>query len=120
MSHIPGQSKLMKNGGAGLPPGFSVDRRGFFADPYHCRTPACDSPPTRLSRPNGVPMLDLRTGSASDCTGVSRRTFLRVGGLAAFGLTLPNYLRARAAADPGGSRPPLAKRCILLWMQGGP
>jgi uncharacterized protein (DUF1501 family) len=65
-------------------------------------------------------MLDLRTGSASDCTEPSRRTFLRVGGLAAFGLTLPTYLKARAAADSGGSRPPLAKTCILLWMQGGP
>jgi uncharacterized protein (DUF1501 family) len=63
-------------------------------------------------------MLDLRTGPAADCSGATRRTFLRVGGLAALGLTLPGYLRARAAT--GGSRPPLAKRCILLWMQGGP
>jgi uncharacterized protein (DUF1501 family) len=71
-------------------------------------------------------MLDLHTGTASDCSGLSRRSFLRVGGLAAFGLTLPTYLRALAAADeyPAGSRPPLArkkaKKCILLWMQGGP
>ena len=71
-------------------------------------------------------MLDLRTGAAPDCSAPSRRTFLRVGGLAAFGLTLPTYLRALAAqepaGEPGGSRPtaPRAKRCILLWMQGGP
>src|SRR5688572_6314701 len=64
-------------------------------------------------------MLDLRTGPAADCSGATRRTFLRVGGLAALGLTLPGYLRATAAGT-GGSRPPLAKRCILLWMQGGP
>ncbi len=41
-------------------------------------------------------MLDLYTGTASDCSGLSRRSFLRVGGLAAFGLTLPTYLRALA------------------------
>src|SRR6478672_854676 len=61
-------------------------------------------------------MLDLRTGSAPDCSAPSRRTFLRVGGLSAFGLTLPAYLRARAE-QPAPAR---AKRCILLWMQGGP
>jgi uncharacterized protein (DUF1501 family) len=62
-------------------------------------------------------MLDLFTGRASDCTGVSRRTFLRVGGLATLGLTLPGFLRLnRAAADSKRK----AVRCILLWMQGGP
>jgi uncharacterized protein (DUF1501 family) len=62
-------------------------------------------------------MLDLTTGVASDCSGVSRRTFLRVGGLAAFGLGLPQYLRARASVPLAKTK---AKRCILLWMQGGP
>jgi uncharacterized protein (DUF1501 family) len=62
-------------------------------------------------------MLDLTTGSASDCSGVSRRTFLRVGGLAAFGLGLPQYLRARSDKPQTKTK---AKRCILLWMQGGP
>lgn len=62
-------------------------------------------------------MLDLRTGSARDCSGVSRRAFLRVGGLAAFGLGLPQYLQARAEAPAAKAK---AKRCILLWMQGGP
>src|SRR5262245_16300939 len=64
-------------------------------------------------------MLDLRTGSSSDCSPPSRRTFLRVGGLSAFGLTLPTYLRAMAetAGKPAAKS---AKRCILLWMQGGP
>ena len=61
-------------------------------------------------------MLDLPTGRTADCSGVSRRTFLRVGGLAPFALTLPAYLRARA----DGPRPAKAKKCILLWMQGGP
>lgn len=75
-------------------------------------------------------MLDLHTGSARDCSdrsagaaggpsrgGVTRRAFIRVGGLAAFGLGLPQYLRARAEAP---ATPAKAKRCILLWMQGGP
>jgi uncharacterized protein (DUF1501 family) len=67
-------------------------------------------------------MLDFLTGPAADCSGVSRRSFLRVGGLSALGLSLPTYLRARAAVESGGSSPPArpAKKCILLWMQGGP
>jgi uncharacterized protein (DUF1501 family) len=62
-------------------------------------------------------MLDLFTGFASDCSGISRRAFLRVGGLAAFGLGLPQFLQARAK-EPAA--PAKAKKCILLWMQGGP
>lgn len=61
-------------------------------------------------------MLDFRTGPASDCSGVTRRNFLRVGGLAAFGLGLPQYLRAMSETKSNSK----AKRCILLWMQGGP
>ncbi|MBN9518602.1 DUF1501 domain-containing protein [bacterium] len=61
-------------------------------------------------------MLDLRTGTTADCSGQSRRSFLQVGGLAAFGLSLPTFLRA-AANSPAPQR---AKKCILLWMQGGP
>jgi hypothetical protein len=64
-------------------------------------------------------MLTVRTGPAADCSGLSRRRFLQVGGLAAFGLSLPQYLRA-TDGQPGRSHGPLAKRCILLWMQGGP
>jgi uncharacterized protein (DUF1501 family) len=66
-------------------------------------------------------MLDLLTGRTSDCTGLSRRSFLRVGGLSVLGLTLPAFLRLRqaaAAAAPGKDRKNI--NCILLWMQGGP
>lgn len=63
-------------------------------------------------------MLDLFTRTASDCSGRSRRSFLQVGGLAAFGLTLPTYLKAMA--EQPVARTVKAKRCILLWMQGGP
>ncbi len=62
-------------------------------------------------------MLNLRTGSTVDCASPSRRSFMQVGGLSAFGLTLPAFLKARAAAPNATAR---AKRCILLWMQGGP
>jgi uncharacterized protein (DUF1501 family) len=62
-------------------------------------------------------MFDLTTGSSPDCTGLSRRSFLRVGGLSALGLTLPNFLRLRAA-QPESKKS--INRCILLWMQGGP
>jgi Protein of unknown function (DUF1501) len=62
-------------------------------------------------------MLDLRFGSTSDCSGISRRNFLRIGGIASLGLGLPEFLRAREAT-------PVEKRknvnCILMWMQGGP
>jgi hypothetical protein len=64
-------------------------------------------------------MLDFVTGTSTDCTGESRRQFLRVGGLSALGLSLPAYLRLRqasAAAAAGKNN----INCILLWMQGGP
>jgi hypothetical protein len=65
-------------------------------------------------------MLELVTGRQSaDCTGLSRRDFLRVGGLSALGLTLPGFLRLQHLAAANGA----AKKsvnCILLWMQGGP
>ena len=51
------------------------------------------------------------------CGGPSRREFLRIGGLSALGLSLPGLLEAQSA--PAG-RFGSAKRCILLFMSGGP
>ncbi len=51
------------------------------------------------------------------CSGPSRRELLRVGGLSAFGLSLPQLLAARANAG-GGTRS--AKSCIVLFLMGGP
>ena len=69
-------------------------------------------------------MLDLNIGGKfSDCTGHSRRDFLRVGGLSALGLTLANYFRLQSAAASEPAAPPVQRRnvnCILMWMQGGP
>ncbi|MER3416946.1 MAG: DUF1501 domain-containing protein [Gemmataceae bacterium] len=62
-------------------------------------------------------MLRLTLGHSRDCDGVTRRQFLQVGGLATFGLLLPEYLRAQAQL-PAHQRKQV--NCILLWMQGGP
>jgi len=62
-------------------------------------------------------MLDLTTGHTRNCEGVVRRDFLRLGGLTAFGLSLPALLRAQAARA-NESRKDTA--CIVLWMDGGP
>jgi hypothetical protein len=66
--------------------------------------------------------LDLGKGSA-DCTGVSRRQFLRVGALSALGLSLPTYFRLQGVAAASEAAPAPRRtgvNCILLWMQGGP
>ena len=60
-------------------------------------------------------MFQLVQGSNRSCDGISRRNFLRVGSLAAFGLGLPDLLRARAS----GSSKDRDVSCILLWLQGG-
>jgi hypothetical protein len=62
-------------------------------------------------------MLRLCASGVRLCDGVSRREFLRVGGLAAAGLTLPGLLRARASTAAPKVR---AKSCIQLYMWGGP
>ncbi|MCU0705086.1 MAG: DUF1501 domain-containing protein [Fimbriiglobus sp.] len=60
-------------------------------------------------------MLTLPHRPARLCDGLSRRDWLTIGGLGAFGLTLPGLLRA--AESP---RPKKAKNVILLFLLGGP
>src|SRR5579862_5937090 len=48
----------------------------------------------------------------------TRRGFLKVGGLALGGLTLPNFLRLKAQAGQVGPTP--KKSVILIWQAGGP
>jgi hypothetical protein len=62
-------------------------------------------------------MFRLPLGCSQACDGLSRRQFIQVGGLSAFALGLPNWLRARADL-PAERRKEV--NCILLWMQGGP
>jgi uncharacterized protein (DUF1501 family) len=69
-------------------------------------------------------MFDFFRGTSStECTGLSRRDFLRVGGLSALGLSLPTFFRLQqqAAANDSASPPRRTSvNCILLWMHGGP
>jgi hypothetical protein len=64
-------------------------------------------------------MLDFIGRGRRTCDGISRRGFLRVGGLAIGGLTLPNLLRLRAAAD-SSTRGHKRRSVILFWQGGGP
>src|SRR6188768_2680990 len=50
------------------------------------------------------------------CDGVSRRDFLRIGGLALGGLSLPSILRAEALSQVGRSH----KAVIMIFLPGGP
>jgi hypothetical protein len=61
-------------------------------------------------------MLSVLDAPARLCDGFDRREWLRVGGLGAFGLTLPALPAARAAA----TTPPRQRSCILLMLLGGP
>ena len=70
-------------------------------------------------------MLRLLGPPTTLCDGLTRRDLLHVGGLGAFGLTLPSFLklqasepaRAPAAKDSSFGR---AKACILLFPYGSP
>ncbi|MEP6668737.1 MAG: DUF1501 domain-containing protein, partial [Chthoniobacter sp.] len=54
--------------------------------------------------------------TARFCDGVSRRDFLRIGGLSLGGLSLPGILRAEAGAGVGKSH----KAVIMIFLPGGP
>ena len=60
-------------------------------------------------------MFRIDLGASKFCDGVSRRQFIQIGGLSALGLTLPQWLRLRAATS---NRKEV--HCILMWMRGGP
>jgi len=59
------------------------------------------------------------TGSRGMCDRISRRRALHIGALGAFGLSLPDLLRAETAGlvQPGAKS---RKSVILVWMHGGP
>jgi uncharacterized protein (DUF1501 family) len=61
-------------------------------------------------------MLTIAGPQSRYCDGLSRRSWLRIGGLALGGLALPDILRAEAA---GGVRNP-AKGIIMVLLPGGP
>jgi hypothetical protein len=59
--------------------------------------------------------INARSASGSTCNRQSRRDFLRIGGLALGGLTLPQLLRAEAAAGKRSH-----KAVIMVYLPGGP
>ncbi len=63
-------------------------------------------------------MLNLLTGFARNCEGVSRRSFLQVGTLAGLGVSLPMAFASKRAAA-AESRASSDVNCILIWAQGG-
>ena len=66
-------------------------------------------------------MLTILGSSHKSCDGVSRRSFLQVGALAAGGLTLADALRFENqahAVQPGIST--RKKAVIQIWLAGGP
>ena len=67
-------------------------------------------------------MLSIRNRGIRLCDGVSRRDAMRVGGLGALGLSLPQLLQARSAnaAKGAGQAFGRAKSVILFWLGGGP
>ena len=56
------------------------------------------------------------------CDGLTRREWLRVGGLGALGLSLPGLLASRSQAAPAAAARSFgkAKACILFNLAGGP
>jgi hypothetical protein len=60
-------------------------------------------------------MLNILGPKRRLCDGVSRRSFLRLGGLALGGLSLPELLRAEAEAGIGSS----PKSVIMIFLVGG-
>src|SRR5688500_12940637 len=61
--------------------------------------------------------VSLSRSKSRLCTGASRRDFLRIGALGAFGLSLPSVL-ARAASPAPASKP-RAKSVLLVFLGGG-
>lgn len=61
-------------------------------------------------------MLTIQGSRERYCDGVSRRSFLKIGGLALGGLSLADVLRAQAQS---GTRSP-QKAVIMIFLSGGP
>jgi hypothetical protein len=61
-------------------------------------------------------MLTIYGGRSRFCDGVSRRNFLKIGALGVAGLSLPQLLRAEAAAGGGKTQ----KSVIMIFLPGGP
>ena len=70
-------------------------------------------------------MLEILGRPTKLCQPISRRAMLGIGGLAPLGLSLPGLLASQACAASPAAIPPgnsfgSAKRCLLIFMWGGP
>lgn len=67
-------------------------------------------------------MLTIAGPGSRFCDGLSRRSCLKIGGLALGGLSLPDILRAEAASGRPAAlnSKPVAKGIIMLLLPGGP
>src|SRR5262245_9153116 len=63
-------------------------------------------------------MLTIPGPHSRYCDGVSRRSWLKIGGLALGGLSLPEILRAQGQSSTGSRN--LAKGVIMVLLPGGP
>ncbi len=63
-------------------------------------------------------MLRVFGGSGTDCTGITRRSFLQAGMLGLGGLGLSDFFRAQAAQSSSPHTDDTS--VILFWMSGGP
>jgi uncharacterized protein (DUF1501 family) len=68
-------------------------------------------------------MLTIDGHAARTCQGMSRRQLLQAGGLGVLGLSLPNLLQGRAAAQTTTARRAphfgQAKSCLVIFLSGG-
>ena len=69
-----------------------------------------------MSRLNAAPVRNQPVADRKICDGVSRREFLRVGGLGLSGLTLADVLRLQASAQT----PVKPRAVIMVCLAGGP
>src|SRR5947209_945532 len=65
-------------------------------------------------------MLTLADTGPRLCDRLTRRQWLRVGGLSALGLSLPALLRSRTGAAAASPSQPRPRSCIVLFLMGGP
>ncbi len=63
--------------------------------------------------------IDTSFSGSRDCTGVSRRDFIRVGGLGLAGLSLSDVLASQALAARSKTNFVRDKAVVLLYMSGG-
>ena len=98
--------------------GGSFTARGLFTEKQSSGQPGCSLDLRWLDKTHRI-MLKILAPSGSGgpfCDGVSRRNFLKIGGLGAGGLSLPNLLALESRAGIGSSH----KSVILIYLVGGP